>query len=50
VAFNPTGTALAVAHLNSPYITAYPWSGGFGTKYSDPSTLPTGDGDSVAFI
>jgi hypothetical protein len=21
-------------------LTAYPWSAGFGTKYSDPATLP----------
>ena len=25
---------------NSPYIAAYGWSSGFGTKYSDPGTLP----------
>jgi len=33
----------------SPYISVYPWSAGFGTKYADPSTLPTGVGRSVAF-
>lgn len=33
---------IAVAHVSSPYITVYPFtrSGGFGTKYSNPSTLP----------
>jgi len=40
----PTGPvyAIAVAHAGSPYITAYPWgdSTGFGTKFSNPSTLP----------
>ena len=40
---------LAVAHYTSPYISVYPWSSGFGTKYSDPSTLPTGSGRGVAF-
>jgi hypothetical protein len=39
-----------VAHVSSPYISAYPWSGsGFGTKYTDPATLPTGNGLGVAF-
>ena len=42
---------IAVANSISPYIAAYPWSSatGFGTKYSDPSTLPTGAGYGVAF-
>lgn len=43
---------IAVAHVNSPYISVYPWSSstGFGTKYSDPSTLPTGRVNGVAFF
>ena len=42
--------SLAVAHVNSPFITAYPWSGGgFGTKVANSDTLPTGAGASVAF-
>jgi len=40
---------LAVAHATSPYITAYPWSSGFGVKCSDPGILPTGTGNGVAF-
>ena len=43
---------IAVTHDDpSPYITAYPWTSGtgFGTKYSDPATLPAGDGIAVAF-
>jgi hypothetical protein len=42
---------LAVAHNALPFITVYPWSGsGFGTKYANPATLPTGTaGISVAF-
>jgi hypothetical protein len=49
VAFDPTGTYLAVAHGNSPYITIYKRSGDTFTKLSDPSTLPTGNGLGVAF-
>ena len=34
----------------SPYINVYPWSSsGFGTKFANPSTLPTGGGYNVAF-
>ena len=40
---------LAVVHNNSPYVTAYPWSAGFGTKYANPSTLPGGLSYGVAF-
>lgn len=41
----------AVAFENSPYIYVYPWTSGtgFGTKYADPATLPTGFGYVVAF-
>ena len=54
VAFDPTGTYLAVAHINSPYITIYKRNGDTFTKLSnpsasDPSTLPTGNGRGVAF-
>ena len=46
----PTAKYIAVAHSNSPYITAYPWSSsGFGTKFSNPGTLPTDTGYGVAF-
>ena len=49
VAFSPDGGAIAVAHNTSPYVTAYPWSSGFGTKVTNPGTLPTGNGNAVAF-
>jgi hypothetical protein len=50
VAFSPAGDAIAVAHNDSPFITAYPWgNGGFGTKYANPATLPTDLGVTVAF-
>jgi hypothetical protein len=42
--------SIAVAHNTTPFVTAYPWSGsGFGTKFTNPGTLPTGDGYGVAF-
>ena len=41
---------IAVAHSTSPFITVYPWSSsGFGSKFSNPATLPTGSGQRVAF-
>ena len=46
----PPSRAIAVAHEVTPFITAYPWSGsGFGTKYSNPATVPTLTGFGVAF-
>jgi len=50
VAFNASGDAIAVAHLTTPFVSVYPWSGsGFGTKFSNPATLPAGAGSAVAF-
>jgi hypothetical protein len=47
---NATPFQVAVAHTTSPFVTAYPWSSsGFGTKYSNPATLPAGNGNGVAF-
>ena len=41
---------IAVAHSGSPNVSAYPWSGsGFGTKFTDPGTLPPSNGRGVAF-
>jgi hypothetical protein len=41
---------LAVSHDTTPFVTVYPWSSlGFGAKYADPATLPTGSGQDVAF-
>ncbi len=45
----PYSGDIVVGNLSSPFVSAYPWSSGFGTKYSDPSTLPTGNGRGVAF-
>lgn len=33
----------------SPYMAAYPWSSGFGTKYADPATLIGSRQNSAAF-
>ena len=49
VAFDSTGTYLAVGHGNSPYITIYKRNGDTFTKLPDPSTLPTDAGNGVAF-
>ena len=40
---------IAVAHTTTPYVSTYPWSSGFGTKRSNPATLPTGNGYGVTF-
>lgn len=40
--FNKNNNAVVAGHSNSPYIAAYPWSNstGWGTKYSNPASLP----------
>ena len=45
----PYSGDIAVAHDTTPYISVYPWSSGFGTKYANPTTLPAGTGRGVAF-
>jgi len=44
---------IALAHVNTPFVSAYPWASdatfGFGAKYTNPATLPAGDGYSIAF-
>ena len=41
----------AIAHDVSPYVSVWPFSGttGYGTKYSNPSTLPPSTGHGVDF-
>jgi Tol biopolymer transport system component len=52
-AFSPDGTAIAMVHqgpLGARTISVYSWSGsGFGTLYSDPATMPAGQGYGVTF-
>jgi hypothetical protein len=46
----PGSQTVAVGHATSPFITAYNWtSSGFGTKYTNPATLPAGTTRGVAF-
>ena len=48
--FSEAPQTVAVAHSNSPYISAYLWgTNGFGTKFNDPATLPPFAGIGVAF-
>jgi len=52
--FSSTGNTVIMAGGSSPFINAYPFTiaGGYGSKFSNPSTLPTGDVpyyNSVAF-
>lgn len=49
VCFNNTGGVLAVAHYSSPYISAFVVANPISTKYANPSTLPTGNGNKVNF-
>jgi hypothetical protein len=51
---NPSAAAagaVAISSYSTPYITAYPWASGsgFGTRYANPSTLPTPYCTNVAF-
>lgn len=51
MAANPNGTAIAMSANSSPYVHAYAWSSaGWGTKYSNPSSLlPAGGAHDVDF-
>ena len=41
---------LAVTHSTTPFMTVYPFSSlGYGTKYSDPATLPPNTGNRISF-
>lgn len=51
VAFSGTGNSIVVGHSTTPFVTGYPFSKaqsptfgtGFGTKFTNPATLPTGN-------
>lgn len=51
VTFNATGNLVAVAYSGSPHVSVYNWTAGvgFGSVFSQPATLPTGNGQGVAF-
>lgn len=41
--FTPDSSKVIAGSSSSPYIHVYPWSSlGYGTKYTNPSTLPSG--------
>ena len=40
---------VAISTGTSPFVYVYPWLLGFGTKLSDPATLPTGTANGVSF-
>lgn len=47
VKFSNSGNLLFVGTLGSPFIHAYNWSNGFGSKYADPSSLPPDDATKI---
>jgi hypothetical protein len=50
IAWSPDGAAIAIAHTTTPFVSVYRWtSAGFGTQYTNPATLPTGNARAVAF-
>jgi WD40 repeat protein len=53
VAFSSEGDAVAVGGENgAPYLSVYTWSDvtGYGTRFSNPATLPSNVVESIAFI
>jgi len=38
--FSPNGNDITIGHTGTPFISAYPRSAGFGTKYANPASLP----------
>jgi hypothetical protein len=51
IEFAPDNDAVAIAHSNSPFVSAYAWSpAGFGTKFAAPSSVIAGtSGRDVSF-
>ena len=51
IAFSPAGDAVALAVFGGSYINAYAFdsSTGFGARFANPATLPTGNAYRVAF-
>jgi hypothetical protein len=38
-----------MATQNTPFIAAYTWTPGFGTRYASPATIPANTGTSVSY-
>jgi hypothetical protein len=51
LSFTGTNQVIAVSHIDSPFISVYPFSAstGFSVKFNDPATLPVDTGYGVAF-
>jgi hypothetical protein len=50
VAWHPANNAVAAASFATPFAIAYTWSNlGFGTRFADPTVLPTGSARGVSF-
>jgi hypothetical protein len=49
--FSKSGKAFAIGVNATPFVEAYPFNKttGYGTKYSNPATLPTGTGRGISF-
>lgn len=47
--YNPSGTQLAIGHLNAPYLTIYDTTSIPYTKITNPSTLPTGTVNKLSY-
>lgn len=54
VTFSPDGNVIAMTSSSSPFVHAYAWTlpwpgGGFGTKFSNPGSFPSGAGVNLTF-
>jgi len=45
----PIATDIAVPSVSSPFVQIYPWDSGFGTKWTNPATLPNDTMSGAAF-
>jgi hypothetical protein len=50
VAWAPDGSAIAIAHTTTPFVSVYRWtSSGFQSQFAAPGTLPTGNARAVVW-
>ena len=49
VKFSPASTEIVGSDSSSPYLHAWAWSSGWGTKFSNPVNLPTQYAKNIAF-
>lgn len=51
ISFSKSGSAFAIGINATPFVEAYPFDKvtGYGTKFSNPATLPTGNGRGISF-